>query len=294
MAMTQAVSTLGAQLKLSEAEVGKLLAGVDGSAMLRYDLPIDRAGQSAVQPESELDHRPGNLRIRVLEANDLPVRPDGTPCQPFATVTVAELTRRRTRKCSAAGAGPSVEWDDCFDFEETSACAQVVIDVWDQSADGAKTDLLGKAVMSLSDCRNGVPHTYFKNLLEGTLVRQGAVTTAPRVASTRGLMRRGAWGNVTGARVSTPTRRRPPCARRRCGCSLASTSCPMRTSSSGSSTPRSPRTTNERARGAGGPLAGGGPTGALSVCLTAQPRLGRERREGSSRRWADSCCSCWP
>ena len=180
MAMTQAVTALGAQhLKLPDAEVGKLLAGVDGSAALRYDLPLERAGQSSSQPESsELDHRPGNLRVRVFEANDLPSRPDGTPCQPFATVTVAELTRRRTKKCSHVGAGPSVEWDDCFDFEGTSACAQVVIDVWDQSADGTKTDLLGKAVLSLTDCREDVPHTYYKNLLEGTLVRPAGMALA--------------------------------------------------------------------------------------------------------------------
>jgi len=43
------------------------------------------------------------------------------------------------------------------------------VDVWDQPAEGP-ADLLGKAVLSLSECRVGVPHTYFKHLLEGKLV----------------------------------------------------------------------------------------------------------------------------
>jgi hypothetical protein len=35
------------------------------------------------------------------------------------------------------------------------------------AATKAAADLLGKAVLSLSECRPGVPHTYFKHLLEG-------------------------------------------------------------------------------------------------------------------------------
>eukprot|EP00966_Prymnesium_polylepis_P134965 3119091-Prymnesium_polylepis.1 len=72
--MEQAVTTLGSRhLKLSDDAVGKLLAGVDGTALLRYDMPLERTGQGSSQPPtSELDHRPGNLRVRVLEANDLP------------------------------------------------------------------------------------------------------------------------------------------------------------------------------------------------------------------------------
>jgi len=47
---------------------------------------------------------------------------------------------------------------------------QVVIDVWDRSSRGGPPDLLGKAVISLSECRAGMPHTYVNNLLEGKLV----------------------------------------------------------------------------------------------------------------------------
>lgn len=169
--MREAVSALAAHhLKLSDEVVANLLAGVNGAAELRHDLPLERAGQISPHPQSEEDFRQGHLRVRVLEANGLASRPDGSPCHPLVTVTVAELTRRRTRRCSSFHTGPEVAWQEFFDFEETSACAQVVVDVWDQSNDGAKTDLLGKAVMSLSDCREGVPHTYFKNLIEGTLV----------------------------------------------------------------------------------------------------------------------------
>ena len=58
---------------------------------------------------------------------------------------------------------------DAFDFDGTSACAQVVVEAWDQPSDGP-ADLLGKALLSVSECRAGVPHTYFKHLLEGKLV----------------------------------------------------------------------------------------------------------------------------
>ncbi|KAL1522982.1 hypothetical protein AB1Y20_017945 [Prymnesium parvum] len=170
MSMADALKTLGSQhLNLSDDSVAQLLAGVAGSAELRYDLPLLRAGQAAAPLDEELDHQPCNLRVRVLEASGLPPRPDGSPCRPVVIVTVAEFTRRRTRRCSAKGVGPAVEWNECFDFEGASACSQVVVDVWDQADDGKKTDLLGKAVMSLTDCREGVPHTYFKHLIEGTL-----------------------------------------------------------------------------------------------------------------------------
>ena len=42
--------------------------------------------------------------------------------------------------------------------------------MWDRPAPAAPPDLLGKAVLNLSECRPGVPHTYFKHLLEGKLV----------------------------------------------------------------------------------------------------------------------------
>ena len=60
-------------------------------------------------------------------------------------------------------------WDEAFDFDTISACAQIVVDVWDQPGDGP-AELLGKALLSLSDCRPGVPHTYFNHLLEGKVV----------------------------------------------------------------------------------------------------------------------------
>ena len=59
---------------------------------------------------------------------------------------------------------------DYCDFEAASACSQVVVDVWDRLSANTPPDLLGKAVLSVSECRAGVPHTYFKNLLEGKLV----------------------------------------------------------------------------------------------------------------------------
>ena len=139
---------------------------------MRYELPLARPGEGATTASGlpvDADHLPGNLRVRVVEAEGLASRPDGSACQPYATVTVAELTRRRTRRTRAPGPGPSIAWGEALDFEDTSACAQVVIDVWDQRKEGA-ADLLGKALLSLTDCRAGVPHTYFKHLLEGKLV----------------------------------------------------------------------------------------------------------------------------
>ena len=60
--------------------------------------------------------------------------------------------RRRTRKTTTKGAGPSVAFGEAFDFEATSACAQVVVDVWDQPSSGP-AELLGKALLSIADCR---------------------------------------------------------------------------------------------------------------------------------------------
>lgn len=190
-------------LKLSDAAVG-LLAGVNGAAVLRYDLPLERTGQSSPRAEGEADYRPGNLRVRILEVEGLPTRPDGSPCQPTVVVTVSELTRRRSRRISPDGAGPSVSLDKSFDFEETSASAQVVVDVWDQSADGVKSDLLGKAVIGLAECREGVPHTFMKNLLEGKLVMCPASlpTVATATAATTSPATIAATTNTT---LTTPT-----------------------------------------------------------------------------------------
>ena len=119
----------------------------------------------------DADHRPGNLRVRIVEAEGLATRADGSACIPYATVTVAELTRRRTRRTRTAGPGPSVTWGEAFDFDAASACAQVVVDVWDAAGEaGGSAELLGKAVLSVGECRAGVPHTYFKHLLEGKVV----------------------------------------------------------------------------------------------------------------------------
>ena len=141
--------------------------------VLRYDLPLASVGSSAgtVLGDVNADFRPGALRVRVLEAEGLALRADGSDCEPFVTISVAELTRRRTRRTTIAGRGPNVEWAEHFDFEATSACALVIVDVWDQPTTDAPADLLGKAVLSLAECRPGVPHTYFKHLLEGKLVR---------------------------------------------------------------------------------------------------------------------------
>jgi Ca2+-dependent lipid-binding protein len=140
--------------------------------VLRYDLPLARPGEAAGTSSSltaAADHAPGNLRVRIIEAEGLAARADGSRCEPYVTVAVAELTRRRVRRTASARGGAYV-WQEAFDFDATSACAQVVVDVWDQPKD-SPAELLGKAVLSLGECRPGVPHTYFKHLLEGKLVR---------------------------------------------------------------------------------------------------------------------------
>ena len=150
------------------------IADAQDVSVLKYDLPLAKPGEAGAASSItglplDADHRPGNLRVHVLEADGLVSRADGTSCQPYATISVAELTRRRTRKPAPAGSGPSVQFGESFDFDGTSACAQVVVDVWDKPSE-APADLLGKALLSLADCRAGVPHTYFKHLLEGKLV----------------------------------------------------------------------------------------------------------------------------
>ena len=144
-------------------------------SVLRYELPLAKIGEGGAASTVfglpvDADFRQGNLRVHVLEADGLPSRADGSPCQPYATVAVAELTRRRTRRTRTIGSGPNITWGESFDFETTSACGQVVVDVWDKPSETQPADMLGKALLSLCDCRPGVPHTYFKHLLVGKVV----------------------------------------------------------------------------------------------------------------------------
>ena len=142
-----------------------------GARVLHYSAPLERAGEAAASLGSpaELDHRPGALRVSILEAEGLAARPDGSPCEPYVTVSAAELLRRRTRRTRACVRGKDVTWGESFEFDGVSACSQIVIDVWDRPAGGGAADLLGKAVLGLEECRPGVPHTYFKHLLEGRI-----------------------------------------------------------------------------------------------------------------------------
>lgn len=188
----------------------------DDMRVLRYELPLARPGGAAGAArlssiDADADYRPGNLRVRVLQAEGLPARSDGSNCEPYATVAVAELTRRRTRR-TAAARGTDVEWGEAFDFDAASACAQVVVDVWDRPGAGP-ADLLGKAVLNLNECRPGVPHTYFKHLLEGKVVR----APLPR----RSCPRRDGSPDLRVCRLSASRCR---C----CGCSSTSRSCPPR------------------------------------------------------------------
>ena len=143
------------------------------SVPLRYALPLERAGEAAgaaARGGDKMDHRQGSVRVRVLEAEGLASRADGSPCEPYVTVAVAELLRKRARRTVARARGPNAVWEEAFDFEGVSACSQIVVDVWDRPAAGAESNLLGKVVLELGECRPGVPHTYFKRLLEGNLV----------------------------------------------------------------------------------------------------------------------------
>jgi hypothetical protein len=112
-------------------------------------------------------HGYGLLRVRVIELSDLPARADGSARDPYAAVAVNELTRRRTRRTHTPRVNfPNVEWDEAFDFERASSGALVVVDLWDKLADG-RSELLGKALISLDDCRLGVPHLVLSKLAFG-------------------------------------------------------------------------------------------------------------------------------
>uniref|UniRef100_A0A7S0Q0P8 C2 domain-containing protein n=1 Tax=Coccolithus braarudii TaxID=221442 RepID=A0A7S0Q0P8_9EUKA len=167
-----AISDLSQHLKLS-AKQSEQLAGVRSAALVRYDLPMTKAGLGSASREradmDDDDFRQGTLRVSVLQAEGLPLRADGGECAPYVTVSVAELTRRRVRKTTTPVCGVDVMWGEAFDFALTSACAQVVVDVWDRADQNAPADLLGKTVVSVSGCRPGIPHTIFSHLLHGKL-----------------------------------------------------------------------------------------------------------------------------
>eukprot|EP00965_Chrysotila_dentata_P187120 6171926-Pleurochrysis_carterae.AAC.3 len=118
------------QLKVPQTqaeEAADQLAGVRTTSLLRYDAPIQRAGVAAASREPPIedeDFTPGFLRVRILEADGLPNRPDGSCCQPYVTVANTQLTGRRVRRTDAAN-GPCAVWGQSFDFDNTSASAQV-------------------------------------------------------------------------------------------------------------------------------------------------------------------------
>ena len=173
--------SLSKQLRL-EFEAQAQLSSSWTPSVLRQDPPLQYAGEGAATREldvSELDHRQGYLRVRVLAGEGLPARADGRPCVPFTTITLAQLTKRHTQRIAAHGSGPDVSWNEHVDFDSVSACSQVIVDVWDEQVVGGPPDLLGKVVLSLSNCRAGVPHTYFKHLLEGKIVLRLLFDTDP-------------------------------------------------------------------------------------------------------------------
>ena len=144
------------------------LAGARSAAVIRHDLPLKYAGKGDAPAREDADLRPGSLRVSILEAEGLPARPDGSACRPHVVISVAELTRRRCRRTPSLS-GPTPEWNESFDLDEVSGSGQVVVDLWDAADGSAEPDLMGKAVVSLDECRPGVPHTFFKNMLVGKL-----------------------------------------------------------------------------------------------------------------------------
>ena len=142
------------------------LAGARSAAVIRHDLPLKYAGQGGELEREDADLRPGSLRVSILEAEGLPARPDGTACRPHVVISVAELTRRRCRRTMSLS-GPTPEWNESFDLDEVGGSGQVVVDLWDAVEGSGEPDLMGKAVVSLDECRPGVPHTFFKNMLVG-------------------------------------------------------------------------------------------------------------------------------
>ena len=141
------------------------LAGARSAAVIRHDLPLKYAGKGG-EAREDADLRPGSLRVSILEAEGLPARPDGTACRPHVVISVAELTRRRCRRTMSLS-GPTPEWNESFDLDEVGGSGQVVVDLWDAVEGSGEPDLMGKAVVSLDECRPGVPHTFFKNMLVG-------------------------------------------------------------------------------------------------------------------------------
>ena len=145
------------------------LAGARSAAVVRHDLPLKYAGKGDALAREDADLRPGSLRVSILEAEGLPSRPDGSACRPHVVISIAELTRRRCRRTMSL-TGPTPEWNESFDLDEVGGSGQVVVDLWDAAEGSGEPDLMGKAVVSLDECRPGVPHTFFKNMLVGKLV----------------------------------------------------------------------------------------------------------------------------
>lgn len=128
--------------------------------------------------------RRGRLRVQLVELDGLPARDDGSARQPYAMVALIDGPWRRTRCTDAPEPRASGAWaaGAAVEFERASAEALLVVDVKDSVSkaapkhDGAACisadEIVGKAVVSLSECRPGVPHVFIVPLLAGQLVLQ--------------------------------------------------------------------------------------------------------------------------
>ena len=172
------METLTRSLRLSEMDSKHIsdTSGIQLASQFQQTSLIRTCDADQDYCEADTDDSIGYLRIRVIDAEDLPRRADGSATRPYVMIAVNEFTRRRVRRSAESNQDDAcVFWGnrgqgEVFDFDHTNANAQIVIDCWDRPCDDVAPALLGKIVVPLTECSPGVPHTFFRHLLWGKMV----------------------------------------------------------------------------------------------------------------------------
>lgn len=97
---------------------------------------------------SNADEERGELEVRIISAANLAPKDADGKSDPYCRVACIEATRSRKRRTQTKSKELNPRWDERFFFADTAGDARVVIDVWDEDADGVD-DLIGKVVIRL-------------------------------------------------------------------------------------------------------------------------------------------------
>jgi hypothetical protein len=111
----------------------------------------------------------GSLSVKVLRAEyEEAFVEDGLPST-YCVIGILEPTRRHRRRTTVESRTMVPKWEQSFEFDDTSAEAKAVIDVWRQRGDGAEDgdEYFGKVTLRVADM--GKPKPTWHELVQGRI-----------------------------------------------------------------------------------------------------------------------------